>query len=304
MLRPVKIVVATMAVTAVLAGVAYAATRPIPQQQPGVALQNPSNLALPGDVKGLEAALAADGPVQYKVLVIDSTDGEDLTAYLDRVAAEWQQPAQDTLLLVIYTQENYNLRFYMGPGFRAKGVTVDEMLSLVRAQYFATKSAKGDVAGGLVNLIGAVNQRMSGAAEAGAGAGQVPQTGAVANPAKISVPDYIGRGPRSTAVDQLRVGKELLTAYLNVYKTEAVDEASRLQELRLNDNNINVVSGSNTDMLVFQVTYDVLPATGATNWFAGNGQAGEGGWIVGKTQFMAVTREGNEWVLQQLSTSP
>lgn len=302
MFRTVKVALAALGVTAVLAGAAYAAPRVIPEQLPAVALQNPANLALPGDVKALEAALAASGPVKYKVLVVDATEGEDLTAYLDRVAAEWQQPAQDTLLLVLFTQENYDLRFFMGPGFRAKGVTVEEMLSLVRSHYFATKN-KGDVAGGLINLIGAVNERMGTAAKpAEAGAlGAQPQTGELAQPTKISVPDYIGRGPRQTAVDQLRVGKELLMAYLSNFMTSAADEASRLQEFRFDENDLHVMSSSGADTLIFQVKYDVLPAVGATAWAAAGGKPGEDGWTVGVTRSMAVTREGDRWVLVQFS---
>lgn len=70
---------------------------------------------LPGDAKALEQALQAASPVKYKVLVIDSTEGEDL----DRVAESWGQPKADTLLLVLFTQDNYDLRFYMGANFRA-----------------------------------------------------------------------------------------------------------------------------------------------------------------------------------------
>jgi hypothetical protein len=293
MFRSMKITLAALSAVAVMAGVAFAAPRQIPEQLPAVSLQNPANLTLPGDVKALEAALAAGGPVAYKVLVIDSTDGEDLTAYLDRVAAEWQQPAQDTLLLVIFTRENYDLRFYMGPGFRARGVTVEEMLSLVRSQYFATKNQDGDVAGGLTNLIGAVSKRMSGATAA-------TET---AQPAEISVPDYIGRGPRQTAVDQLRVGKELLTGYLNGFKTETADAASRIREFRFDDNDIHVMSGSDTDRLIFQVEYDVLPAAGATAWAAAGGAPGENGWIAGIARSMVVTREGERWVLVQFSAN-
>lgn len=304
MFRTVKVGLAALGATAVLAGVAFAAPRPVPEQLPAVSLQNPAGLALPGDVKALDAALAASGPVKYKVLVIDSTDGEDLTAYLDRVAAEWQQPAQDTLLLVIFTQENYDLRFYMGPGFRAKGVTVEEMLSLVRAQYFATK-AKGDVAGGLVKLIGAVNERMGGAAApaaAGNGAAQPqPPAGEAAQLPKISVPDYIGQGPRQTAADQLRVGTELLAAYLSNFKTSSADEASRIKEFRFDQNDLHVMSGSSADTLVFQVKYDVLPAPGATAWATASGAQGEGGWTVGITRSMVATREGDRWVLVQFS---
>ena len=165
--RVIRLTLALAAILACSVGAAYAAARPVPENLPDVALQDTTEAGLPGDVAALEAALAAEGPVQYKILVIDSTEGEDPTAYLDRVAAEWGVPGPDTLYLIIFTGDNYNMRFYMGANFRAAGVDVDEMLALVRTHYLAGKR-EGDVAGALADLIGAVNLRM----EAGAAAGE------------------------------------------------------------------------------------------------------------------------------------
>ncbi|HLN62935.1 MAG TPA: hypothetical protein VK464_15440 [Symbiobacteriaceae bacterium] len=291
MMRTLKIAVVAVAATAVLAGVTYAATRPVPEQQPAVALQNPNGLALPGDMKALDLALQAQGPVKYKVLVIDSTDGEDKTAYLDRVAAEWQNPAADTLLLIIFTQDHYDIRFYMGANFRAKGVTVDEMLGMVRSQYFAGVR-KGDVAGGLTSLIGAVNQRMSG--------GSAPAATVVPGATGLTVADPFGGG-RHTAAGQVEIAKALLGAYLSTYKAEGLAEASRLKDFRLNDAGLNVVRGSDTDKLVFQVKYDVLPVAANSAWVGSSGVAGKDGWILGRTQLMAVEKVGGVWQLQALS---
>jgi uncharacterized membrane protein YgcG len=294
MIRLLRVAIVAVTATAVFASVSNAgtraATRPVPAYQPTAALQNPAGLTLPGDMRALERALQAQGPVTYKVLVVDSTDGEDKTDYLDRVAAAWKQPAPDTLLLILFTQENYNIRFYMGANFRAKGVSVEEMLGMVRAQYFAGVH-KGDVAGGLVSLIGAVNQRMGGTATA-----EPSMTGLT-----VADPFY---GGRHTAAGQLEIAKGLLTAYLNQFKADSVAEGSRLKGFRFNDNDLNVTQGSDTDRLVFLVKYDVLPVIANSAWFAGNGVAGEGGWIVGKTQFMTVVKEGGVWRLQGLGTSP
>lgn len=159
--RVIRLTAALATVIACSVGVAYAAGRPVPENLPEVALQNTTEAQLPGDAEALEAALSAEGPVRYKILVIDSPEGEDPTDYLDRVAAEWGLPGPDTLYLIIYTEDNFNIRFYMGADFRAAGVDVDEMLTLVRTHYLAGKR-EGDVAGALADLIGAVNRRMSG----------------------------------------------------------------------------------------------------------------------------------------------
>ncbi|HLO03108.1 MAG TPA: hypothetical protein VK191_08375, partial [Symbiobacteriaceae bacterium] len=120
-------------------GAALAASlQSVPEVQKDQTIQVVNELAkLPGDTKALDEALKAKGPVTYKILLVDTVGEEDPTAYLDRVAEKWGVPAADTLYLVIYTQQNYNLRFYMGANFRTKGVTVDEMLKLTRETYFA-----------------------------------------------------------------------------------------------------------------------------------------------------------------------
>ena len=142
-------------------GGAHAAVRPVPENLPRAALQNTTGKPLPGDAAAPEAALAAPGPVQVKILVVDSTEGEDRTAYLDRVAEKWGVPGPDVLCLVLFTEDNFNIRFYMGASFRAAGVDVDEMLGLVRSHYLDGKR-HGDVAGAPADLIGAENRRMAG----------------------------------------------------------------------------------------------------------------------------------------------
>jgi uncharacterized membrane protein YgcG len=159
-----RLIPALMLVTLALvgAGTALAATlQTVPEIQKEQAVQAVNELAkLPGDTKALDEALKASSTVKYKILLVDTVGEEDPTAYLDRVAEKWGVPAADTLYLVIYTQQNYNLRFYMGANFRAKGVTVDEMLKITRATYFA-KNRQGKATEGLVDLIQAVNKRMA-----------------------------------------------------------------------------------------------------------------------------------------------
>ena len=54
---------------------------------------------------------------------------------------------------------------FRSANFRAAGVDVDEMLTLVRTHYLDGKR-EGDVAGALADLVEAVNQRMGAEAAA------------------------------------------------------------------------------------------------------------------------------------------
>lgn len=161
MSRLVKIGLIAVLTAGILTGITYAATRPIPENQPQTALQNTSATQLPGDAKAFEQALQPQASFKYKILVVDTTDGEDRTDYLDRVAASWAQPEADTLLLVLFREHNWDIRFYMGATFRQHNVTVAEMLGLVRETYLP-KARVGNPAGGLADYLTAVNKRMGG----------------------------------------------------------------------------------------------------------------------------------------------
>lgn len=292
MYRAMKLTAAAVAMSAVFAGVAYAATRPVPENLPEVALQNTTEAQLPGNAEALGAALKQTSPVRYKVLVIDSTDEEDKTDYLDRVAAQWGLPGPDTLYLIIYTKDNYDIRFYMGANFRSAGVSVDEMLGLVRTHYLAGKR-NGDVAGALVRLIEAVNARMSGSAPAAAEEVSAQQH---------TVPNPFADEGRRTAVQQLELAKALLAPYFADLTAESLPEQQRLLDYRWDDNQINVLEDEES-RIVYQIVYDVLPAAGVDSlWAARGGEGGADGWIVGIQQYMMVVKEGDSWRLDGFST--
>jgi len=276
--------VALAAAVACSAGVAYAAMRPVPEMLPGVAVQNTTGVPLPGDQAALEAALSAPGPVQYKIVVIDSTEGEDPTAYLDRVAAEWGVPGPDTLYLIIYTEDNYNIRFYMGANFRAAGVDVDEMLTLVRTHYLAGKR-EGDVAGALADLIGAVNRRMGGGAAAGA----------------FTVPSPFDSGGRRTAVQQLNLADALLSRYFADTTSPALPDEERLISYRWELGEIGVIRDEES-LIVYEVPFDVLPAAGADSvWVAKGGEPDADGWINGFRWYLTAAQEGDSWRVDRFS---
>lgn len=307
MYRALRLSAAALAMTAVFAGVAYAAIRPVPENQPQVTLQNTTEAQLPGDGAALEEALKQSSPVQYKILVIDSTDEEDKTDYLDRVAEKWGLPGPDMLYLVIYTKENYDIRFYMGASFRTAGVTVDEMLGLVRTHYLAQKR-DGDVSGALAELIAAVNHRMSQPASAAA---RTDSTSAVApststgqpivSPSYTVLNSFAAEG-RRTAVEELELAKGLLTPYFADLKAAALPDNQRLLDYRWDEAQIHTLEADEA-RIVYAITYDVLPVAGADSvWAARGGETGTDGWIVGIEQYMTVVKEGDLWRLDGFST--
>lgn len=131
----------------------------VPARQEGSLVQL-SATPLTGDVAALEQKLAQAGPVRYRILVVDDANGSDKNDYVGLLATKWNEPRADTLLLVIFAREGFDIRFYMGTNFHTKGVTVADLLGMIRGQYFP-KTSKGDAAGGLIALIQAVDQRMS-----------------------------------------------------------------------------------------------------------------------------------------------
>ena len=127
---------------------------------PSGAPSAPAPGTLPGDQAALQAALAEKSPVHFEIVLVDDTGGRDKDAYLDWLIAEKKWPEKSSLVLAIYAKENYDLRFAMGADFFDKKVTVDEMLALMRSSYLP-KGSKGDPAGGLADLIRAVNSRIA-----------------------------------------------------------------------------------------------------------------------------------------------
>lgn len=128
--------------------------------QPPVPAQSAGTVSLPGNQFSLNAALQQASAVRYEIVTAADTAGLDKDAYLDKILADKQWPEGGMMVLVVYPNENYDIRFALGPAFFEKKVTVSEMLDLVRANYL-TKARKEDPAGGLADLIQAVNQRMS-----------------------------------------------------------------------------------------------------------------------------------------------
>lgn len=141
---------------AILAGLilfgslATTATAEVKQAGPG---------ALAGSQAALKEALSAPTAVRYQILVFDGLV-EDRTGFLDKYLADNGWPESNTLLLLVFPRHNHDIRFAMGTGLTQAGMTLEEMLGIVRQLYFAVV-AKGDPARAMVELIEAVNRRMA-----------------------------------------------------------------------------------------------------------------------------------------------
>lgn len=122
---------------------------------------NAPSITLPelaGDMPGLQGALMEPSPLTYKIAVAEAPKGADKTAYLDQMlAAQKGYPGKNEILLLIFPQDNNDIRFAMGAFLFEKKVSVESMLQMVRSHYFP-KARVGDPAGGLADLVRAVNQ--------------------------------------------------------------------------------------------------------------------------------------------------
>lgn len=144
----------------VAAVTAAAAPVPVPESDPSPMLFV-GQARLKGETAALGKLLMGPSPVRYRFIFVEDIGDEDREAYLDRVLAASGWPAPDQLLLVIFTKANHDVRFAMGANFAAAGVTVSEMVGLLRTEFFPVVHST-DPAQALARFVGAVNQRMAG----------------------------------------------------------------------------------------------------------------------------------------------
>lgn len=122
----------------------------------------PTDPALPeiaGGMAALQAAYAEPSPLTYRIAIADAPQGADKTAYLDEMLGDKGYPGKNEVLLLVFPEDNYDIRFAMGALLFEKKVSVQSMLDMVRNQYL-TKARQGDPAGGLADLIRAVNKQV------------------------------------------------------------------------------------------------------------------------------------------------
>lgn len=115
--------------------------------------------AIAGDLSVLQAALGEATSIRFTIHLAVTPQGADKNAYLDAMLGEKGYPAKNELVLVVFPQDNNDIRFAMGSLFFEKKVSVEAMVDLVRSHYLP-KARTGDAAGGLADLIRAVSQRL------------------------------------------------------------------------------------------------------------------------------------------------
>lgn len=113
-----------------------------------------------GEMAILRAAMGEPSPLTYKISIADAPKGADKNAYLDQMLASMGgYPGKNEVLLLLFPEDNYDIRFAMGSFLFEKKVSVESMLNMVRSHYL-TKARTGDPAGGLADLIRAANQQV------------------------------------------------------------------------------------------------------------------------------------------------
>lgn len=132
-------------------------TAETPPETPGG--NEPEVPDLPGDKEALRTALKAETPITYTIVIADAPREMDKTAYLDQMLAEQGYPGKNEILLVIFPADNYNTRFAMGALVFDRKISLQQMLEMVQNQYLA-RSRRGDPAGGLADLINAINEKV------------------------------------------------------------------------------------------------------------------------------------------------
>lgn len=114
----------------------------------------PADGAIPGNSKALEAALSAPATLSYRIEIV-SEPVADQSKYLDDRLAKGGLGANE-LLFVLFAGNNWNLHF--GLGAMNPPLPADQVYAQVKAVY-QPKAKAGDPAGGLADLVNALNHR-------------------------------------------------------------------------------------------------------------------------------------------------
>lgn len=136
-------------------------TEPKPTPPPSTPEPAPAQALpeIPGDLAALQAALAESSPLTYRIAMADAPQGADKTKFLDEMLGTKGYPGKNEVLLLVFPKDNFDIRFAMGALLFEKKVSVQAMLDMVRQNYL-TKARIGDPAGGLADLVRAVNSKV------------------------------------------------------------------------------------------------------------------------------------------------
>jgi len=261
MAKVARVMVAVLVAVGLLGGAAVVAAPPAVPAKSQSALALASSEPLPGNMARLQQELAVHSSIRYKILVMDDAGGYNLTDYIDRVADAWGEPAPDTLLLVLFAKENYNIRFFMGANLTQQGATVESMLKLLWSAYFP-KSQTGDVAGGLARLISEMNYEYSGKM------GFPPTNKQITGDAQKAITKW--------------VNQYLHPFLLRTQPDHVRADSVGVEELRMVGENL------------YEITYMVQPAVAKGSDWLSKGKLDERGWVMGITQEVKLVDDDGE----------
>jgi hypothetical protein len=116
--------------------------------------------AIPGDTAQLQSTTSQLRHFEAVLTVVDHPVSGDKTEYLDQLLKQRAQPRSNQLVLVLFAKDGWDIRFALGGEFSQRGVTVAEVLDLVRSQYFVGVR-NGDPAAGAAAFLQALDQKMA-----------------------------------------------------------------------------------------------------------------------------------------------
>jgi len=135
-------------------------TPPLPVTTPSTSTSSLQEFIPFRDAGTVRSAISSPSVVTYRVVNVGATEHSDLSVYLDDLMAKSNWPGPNDLVLVVFAGHNHDIRFGLGNLFRQKGVTVEEILGLVRTHYLP-EAIKGQPELGIADLVGAINRRMN-----------------------------------------------------------------------------------------------------------------------------------------------
>lgn len=97
------------------------------------------------------------------------------------------------------------------------------------------------------------------------------------------------------------IARRLITLWLDHYKSPSVKAQERLAAYELGEIRL---TEQKEESFAVNATFAVKPAEALSDWMAGNGAPGAGGWIRDKFLFFQISREGSVYRLQVLGTGP
>jgi hypothetical protein len=110
-------------------------------------------------------------------------------------------------------------------------------------------------------------------------------------------------------MQKISIARQLLTDYLNGYRSPVTPEESRLLDFRIDRVELYrpISTPDDPAKIHASVVFSVLPAVHTPNknpWLVGNGTLGDNGWVIGKTQFLRIAQVKDGYSIEDRATAP